>query len=397
MINLCPKRDFSAKKAVILGSTGSVGTQALDIVRELGIEVTMLAAGENTTLLAEQIREFSPKTVAVGSESAAKRLKSECDFAGEIIFDKNEVYSAIRETDADVIVHAVSGLLGIGYALAASESGKRVAMANKEAIISVGDIICDKLEKYHGEMIPVDSEHSAIYRCLSGHADTSEVKKILLTASGGPFLGYTKEELSKVTVEKALEHPTWKMGRKITVDSATLMNKGFEIIEAVRLFGVTENKIEVLIHPQSIIHSMVEYNDNTVIAQMGRPDMRDCVRYAMTAPKISSVIGEGLDFAKIGSLIFSSPDTEAFPLLEAARTAINMGGCAPTALIAADEEAVDAFLKKQIGFTDISSLVIETLENLDVSYDMSIEAVAESDKAAREMCRAGIAKIKHYM
>ena len=241
MINLCPKRAFSAKKAVILGSTGSVGTQALDIVRELGIEVTLLAAGENTTLLAEQIREFSPKTVAVGSESAAKRLKSECDFAGEIIFDKNEVYSAIRETDADVIVHAVSGLLGIGYALAASESGKRVAMANKEAIISVGDIICDKLKKYHGEMIPVDSEHSAIYRCLSGHADTSAVKKILLTASGGPFLGYTKEDLSKVTVEKALEHPTWKMGKKITVDSATLMNKGFEIIEAVRLFGVAEN------------------------------------------------------------------------------------------------------------------------------------------------------------
>ena len=375
------------KKAMVLGSTGSVGTQTLDVIRELGLDVTFLAAGRNVRLLADQIREFRPQTVSVADEVTAVKLRETMgDDTPEVICTPDELLDAVRTTDADIIFHSIGGLEGTATAFAAAESGKRVAMANKEAIIAAGDLIFDRIRASGGDFIPVDSEHSAVFRCLEGRASAANLKKILLTASGGPFFGRTADELRSVTPEEALAHPTWKMGAKITIDSATLMNKGFEIIEAVRLFGVPEDRVEVVVHRQSIIHSMVEYTDHTVIAQLSHPDMRDCIRYAATAPYTAHVASPGLDFAKLATLTFAAPDTAAFPLLDAARQAVRIGGTAPVSLIAADEEAVAAFLEKKTGFTEISSLVLETLGMVDVSYEISEESISEAARQAREIC-----------
>ena len=375
------------KKAMVLGSTGSVGTQTLDVVRELGLDVTFLAAGRNVRLLAEQIREFRPHTVSVADEATAVKLRETMgNDTPEIICTSDELLDAIRTTNADIIFHSIGGLEGTAAAFAAAESGKRVAMANKEAIIAAGDLIFDRIRASGGDFIPVDSEHSAVFRCLEGRASAANLKKVLLTASGGPFFGRTADELRSVTPEEALAHPTWKMGPKITIDSATLMNKGFEIIEAVRLFGVPEDRVDVVVHRQSIIHSMVEYTDNTVIAQLSYPDMRDCIRYAATAPYTANVVSRGLDFAKLATLTFAAPDPEAFPLLDAARQSVRIGGTAPVSLIAADEEAVAAFLAKKTGFTEISSLVLETLGRVDVSYEISEESISEAARQAREIC-----------
>ncbi len=394
MVNLSPE-NRNIRKAAILGSTGSVGIQTLDIARELGLEVEMLAAGENVSLLAEQIAEFSPKTVSVTSKAAADKLRTLLgDSCPSVLYESNEVYGAIERTDADIVFHSVGGLAGLGYATAAARSGKRIGMANKEAIIAAGDLIFELMKKSGGEMIPVDSEHSSVFRCLESKGTISDVKKIILTASGGPFFGKTIEEMRGVTAADALAHPTWKMGKKITVDSATLMNKGFEIIEAVRLFGLPEDRVDVVIHRQSIIHSMIEYNDNTIAAHMGLPDMRDCIRYAATAPRIASVRKPEMDLSDIFSLTFQKPDTEAFPLLSAAREAVRVGGTMPTALIAADEEAVDAFLNGEVGFTDISFLVIESLGLFDVSYNITEGDIAEASASARRICRNLIDKYK---
>lgn len=393
MVNLQPKRDFVPHSAMILGSTGSVGTQTLDIVRELGIRVEMLTAGENVVLLAKQIAEFHPKYAAVGSREAAEKLSRLLETKDtEILWNTEEVLRKIEHAESDILFHSVAGLAGIPYAMAAAKSGKRIGMANKEAIIAVGELIFDAMTASGGEMIPVDSEHCAIYRCLEGRR-WEDIKNIILTASGGPFFGKTADELRCVTAADALAHPTWKMGKKITIDSATLMNKGFEIMEAVRLFGVPEDKVQVVIHRQSIIHSMVEYNDNTLIAQMGVPDMRDCIRYAATAPAVAVNRGKALDFTKAMNLTLDVPDCENFPLLNAAREAIRLGGCAPTALIAADEVAVDAFLEEQIGFTDIASLVMETMGMLDITCSVTEDSVREADRTAREACRC---LIQHY-
>lgn len=378
--------------AAVLGSTGSVGLQTLDVADELGLEIKLLAAGRNTTLLASQIKKYLPKIAAVADEESANRLKNELsgeDAHTEILYKRDEVLSAIRETEADIVFHSVGGLAGLDYAYAAAESGKRVGMANKEAIIAAGDIIFDKLKQSGGELVPVDSEHSAIYRLLENH-DKRDIKKLILTASGGPFLFSSMEELKNVTAEQALAHPTWKMGKKITIDSATLMNKGFEIIEAVRLFGFPEDKVAVVVHPQSIIHSMVEYNDNTVTAQMGKPDMRDCIRYAATAPHSAKIAGDELDFAKLSRLTFFEPDDAKFPLMNAARAMIRKGGTAPASLIAADEEAVDEFLRGGIGFTDISSVVLETLGKISVSFNISTDNIMAAVDEARFKCRETI-------
>lgn len=284
----------------------------------------------------------------------------------------------MRTSCDDVIVHSIAGLGGTRAALAAAESGRRLAMANKEAIIAAGDLIHERLVASGGELIPVDSEHSAIFQCLStscGRAKGESVRRILLTASGGPFFGMSREEMSAVTPERALAHPTWKMGPKITVDSATLMNKGFEVIEAVRLFGVRPEQVEVLVHRQSIIHSMVEYIDNSVIAQLAAPDMRSCIRYALSYPKRAETTHGQLDFKTLGSLTFAAPDLEAFPLLALAYEAIREDGTAPVALIAADEVAVDAFFKRRIGFTDIYKIVAETLERIQTHTVCSAEDV----------------------
>ena len=372
---------------MVLGSTGSVGTQTLDVIRELGLDVTYLAAGRNVRLLTDQIRELRPKTVSVSDEATAAELRKLLgNDAPEILCSPDELIDAVRTTDSDIIFHSIGGLEGTAAAFAAAESGKRVARANKEAIIAAGDLIFDSIRVSGGDLIPVDSEHSAVFRCLEGRHGAENLNRILLTASGGPFFGRSAEELKNVTPEEALAHPTWKMGPKITIDSATLMNKGFEIIEAVRLFGVPEDRVDVVVHRQSIIHSMVEYTDHTVLAELSHPDMRDCIRYAATAPNTAPVTSPGLDFAALGSLTFAAPDTKAFPLLDIARQAIRTGGTAPVSLIAADEEAVAAFLSKKIGFTEISSLVLETLGAVEVSYTISEESISEAARQARAVC-----------
>lgn len=372
-------------KVAVLGSTGSVGTQALDAIKDLDLEVVLLSAGSNVNLLAHQAVEFKPKIITVECKEAADKLTGLLSDDIKIISDKAAILEEVRNTEADIIIHAIGGLTGIDYALAAADSGKLIGMANKEAIISCGHIINRHLKASGGMMIPVDSEHSAIFQCLKG--EKSKVKRILLTASGGPFYGYTPDMLRNVTVEKALAHPTWKMGEKITVDSATLMNKGFEIMEAVRLFGIPENQVEVLIHRQSIIHSMVEFSDNTVKAVLSEPDMRYCLRYAMTYPNRADLAVPGLDFTKLSSLTFNAPDTKTFPLLNEARKSINKGGSAPVSLIAADEAAVAAFLNKKIGFTDISSIVAEIMDKIDIIYDVdeyNISEIARHVKAVSE-------------
>ncbi|MBR5367518.1 MAG: 1-deoxy-D-xylulose-5-phosphate reductoisomerase [Clostridia bacterium] len=390
MVNLRPNPAFRANAACVLGATGSVGIQTLDVLAECGIPVEMMTAGEGVERFARAVKRFRPKIAAMTTGEAAAKLRELLgDDAPEILWRPDEVLDAVRTTGADIVFHSVSGLAGLDTAIAAAESGKRVGMANKEAIVACGDLILDRAASSGGEIIPVDSEHCAIYRCLEGR-DPGDLRRILLTASGGPFFGRTAEELRHVTAAEALAHPTWKMGKKITVDSATLMNKGFEVIEAVRLFGVPENRVDVLVHRQSIVHSMVEWNDNTLLAQMGRPDMRDCIRYALTAPHAAPVTHPPLDLAAIGSLTFAEPDTTAFPLLEAAREAVRMGGTAPACLIAADEEAVDAFLAGQIGFQDIAAVVTETLGRIPALSEINTETAAYTVTQARRFARRQI-------
>ena len=365
------------QKVAILGSTGSVGTQAIDVVRDMGLSVSLLTAWNNLDVLTEQIRMVHPETVFVKNKAASEILRERLG-AGcpRCIWQEEELPDAVRTTDADCIVHSIAGLAGIPTAMAAADSGKRLAMANKEAVIVLGDVLMEHIRRSGGELIPVDSEHSAIFQCLQA-SPCADVRRILLTASGGPFFGYTREQLADVTKEQALAHPTWKMGPKITVDSATLMNKGFEIMEAVRLFGMPEDRVEVLVHRQSIIHSMVEYTDTTVIAQLAPPDMRYCIRYALTHPERDNVPAAGLDFAALASLTFAKPDVSVFPLLQTAREAIRTDGTAPAALIAADEAAVDAFLCGNLPFAGIASAVMETMAHLPEGSAETVEDILD--------------------
>ncbi len=389
------------KKVAILGSTGSVGRQALDASLSAGCEIVLLTGSANVALLAEQIKLSGAKCAALPDENAAEKLRTLIDDSVKVYGGADAICGCIENCGADIFVHSISGMAGIPSAVAASKTGARLAIANKESIISLGDVIFDNIRKSDGELIPVDSEHSAIFQCLltsgaidaRGNAKPDIVKRILLTASGGPFFGKTREELSCVTPEAALAHPTWSMGPKITIDSATLMNKGFEIIEACRLFGVPIEKVEVVVHRQSIIHSMVEYIDTMVMAQLGRPDMRHCVRYAISFPDRLNCSDEGLDFAALKALTFDRPDTKAFPLLSSAVDAYKLGSTAPAALIAADEEAVSAFLKGAIGFNDISNVVSETLGKLSFGKEISEASVFETERASRDAARAIISQI----
>ncbi len=386
------------KTVTVLGATGSVGRQACDVTASLGARVKMLTARTDSARMAEMARLVRPELCVMESEEAARDLRLLLAGENVKIESGESVYEYLEKSPADVTVHSISGLAGTRAALTASKTKTRIAMANKEAVISAGTLIADNLAKHGGEMIPVDSEHSAIFQCLTTEGAPKlfsrcpRVSRILLTASGGPFFGMSANELAGVTPEAALAHPTWKMGKKITIDCATLMNKGFEVIEASRFFGVSADEIEVVVHRQSIIHSMVEYIDNTVIAQLGAPDMRSAVRYAMTYPErtVSSV--EKLDFYKLASITFDSPDRETFPLLDAAYGALRRGGCAPAALIAADVEAVDAFLGGKLSFTGISDAVLDTMSRLRISDTVTVEALAETDAAARETAREYIAQ-----
>ncbi len=388
--------NYTKRSAAVLGSTGSVGTQAIDALTRLGVKIDLLTAGRNIDLVAKQAIECGVRAVAVPDGSDGEKLRTMLPDSIKVYAGESAVCDSIRECGCDLIVHAISGMAGIPAALAAADTGARIAMANKEALISLGHLIYERLAISGGELIPVDSEHSAIFQCLTASgaanpktpADSSRIRRILLTASGGPFFGQKREQLEAVTPEMALAHPTWKMGAKITIDCATLMNKGFELIEACRLFNVEPDRVEVLVHRQSIIHSMVEYTDGAVIAELSYPDMRDCVRYALAYPDRAPFGGEPLDFVKVGSLTFHAPDTEAFPLLQAAVDAWYKGGTAPAALIAADEEAVAAFIDKKLSFNGISDVVRETLERCTIIPADSPEAVFAAEREARAIAQS---------
>ena len=367
----------------ILGSTGSVGQQSIEVAQHIGARVDLLMANSNIDTLEGQARLLRPNTCIVTNEKNALELRSRlADTNIKVFGGEAAALDAIRESKAEVAVNAVSGFAGLYPAIACAESGKRIAMSNKEAIVIAHRFLKAEIEKHNAEMIPVDSEHSAIFQSLQG-AGQNQIKKIILTASGGPFRGKTRNELSKITAKEALSHPTWKMGPKITVDSASLMNKGFEVIEAVRLFGVSPEQVEVVIHPQSIMHSAVEYIDNSVIAQMGAPDMRTCIQYAITYPNRYEPLAKSLDFAQLSSLTFEKPDMQTFALLPLAFHTIKEDGVLSAVLNAADEIAVDAFLKGKIGFVDIFDVVSSVVYNFKNIKNPTLDDISNADKEAR--------------
>lgn len=372
----------------VLGSTGSVGEQALDVAAKFGYEVCALSANKNSKRVEEQARKFRVKAVAMADESAAIDLKTRlADTDVKVYSGDSGICEMIAADNAETVVNSIIGEAGLLPSLAIIDRGARLALANKESLVVAGDIVMTRARERGVEILPVDSEHSAIFQCLKS-GRSQEIKKILLTASGGPFYGYTKEQLREITVERALAHPTWKMGAKITVDSATLMNKGFEVIEAAHLFGVSSSNIEVVVHPESIIHSMVEYIDNSVIAQMSVPDMRLCIQYAVAYPhRVDAAISE-LDLFEVSRLTFKRPDTETFSLLKCAIDAIERGGALPAVLNAANEVAVSAFLNRKIGFYDITESVCEVCERLSGAKDVkSLEAILGYDKEARILAK----------
>ena len=383
------------KKLLILGSTGSVGEQAIDVAVRSGYPVLGLVANRNDKRAEEQARLLHPKAVAMADAGAAGRLRTAlADTDIRVFGGENGVLKIIRETDADFAVNAILGKAGLLPTLAALESGKDLALANKESLVIAGAPVL-ACAKAHGRRItPVDSEHSAIFQTLraGGH---KEIKKLILTASGGPFFGKTRAELENVTVRDTLAHPTWRMGAKITVDSATMMNKGFEVIEAAHLFSVPAEKIDVVIHRESMIHSMVEYIDNSIIAQLSVPDMRLCVQYALTAPERCDAVIPELDLISAGKMTFAAPDRETFPLLDLAGEMFSAGGGMPAVLNAADEIAVDAFLKEKIGFLRISELVAEVCAQCAFAKSAGTpEELLEVDRIARERTISMIRKEK---
>ncbi len=371
------------KKIAILGSTGSVGKQSIEVARLHDIKVDLLASCSSVDEIEKQAREFLPKYCVLTNEKSANDLKIKLKDTNVKVFggEKN-LLSIIGESSAETAINAISGFAGLAPAIACARSGKRIAMSNKEAIVIAYKFLKEEIDKNKAELIPVDSEHSAIFQCLQGRAN-NEIKRIILTSSGGPFRHKSREELSKYTSKDALAHPTWKMGAKITVDSASLMNKGFEVIEAVRLFNVSPNQVKVVVHPQSIMHSAVEYTDNSVIAQMGAPDMRTCVQYAITYPNRVNSYAEPIDFAKLSSLTFEDPDIDTFSLLSLAFYSIEQDGIIPTVLNASDEIAVKYFLEDKIKFTDIFDVVENVVRNYKNIVDPSLEDILNADKEAR--------------
>ncbi|MBQ5323279.1 MAG: 1-deoxy-D-xylulose-5-phosphate reductoisomerase [Oscillospiraceae bacterium] len=371
------------KRLSILGSTGSIGTQALDVCRNLGYSVVALAAGTNAELLEKQAREFKPKLVALYDEKAAKGLSIALSDTDITVLGGEEGVLKAAEIECDIVLNAVTGIAGLRPTITAIEAGNDVALANKETLVAGGKRVMDYAREHDVKILPVDSEHSAIFQCLQAKGDYARIQKLILTASGGPFFGKNAAELEKMKPEDALNHPTWNMGRKVTIDSATMANKGLEIIEAAHLFGVPQNNIEVVIHRESIVHSLVEFTDNSVLAQLGVPDMRTPIQYALTVPERCESIVEHLDLAKIGTLHFFAQDNLAFPATDIARRALSIGKTATAAFNAADEIAVAAFLEGKIGFTDIPKILEQTVEK-NFSNGDSFEEVFETDKEARK-------------
>ena len=370
---------------LVLGSTGSVGEQALDVAAQCGIVVKGISAQRNWRRVAEQARRFGVEAVAMSDEDAARELRvALADTSVHVFAGSEGILEMIRTSTADFAVNSILGEAGLLPSLAVLDANMDLALANKESLVVAGDIVMRKAREKGRRITPVDSEHCAIYQCLRSGAQ-KEIKKLILTASGGPFFGKKTADLQGLTVDDALAHPTWSMGAKITVDSATLMNKGFEVIEAAHLFGVGADRIDVVVHRESIIHSMVEYIDNSVIAQMSVPDMRLCVQYALTAPHRTPAVIPPLDLLSVGKLSFFAPDTETFPLLAAARNALAAGGAAPAALNAANEVAVGAFLERRISLLQIFDTVLGVMQDMPHAKNArTLSEILDIDREARE-------------
>ena len=368
------------KKIAILGSTGSIGTQTLDIVREQkDLQVTALAAGRNAVLLEKQIREFHPKMAALWDERAAADLRIRIkDLDVRVLSGMEGLLTIAQMPESEILVTAIVGMLGIRPTIAAIEAGKNIALANKETLVTAGHIIMPRARKKNISILPVDSEHSAIFQSLNGEQENA-IHKILLTASGGPFRGKKTADLQNIQVEQALQHPNWSMGKKITIDSATMVNKGLEVMEAKWLFDVELEQIQVLVHPQSVIHSMVEYEDGAVIAQLGTPDMRLPIQYALYYPKRRKLSGKRLDFFELASLAFEKPDLDTFQGLKLAFTAMKQGGNIPTAYNAANEKAVSLFLENKISFLQIPELIQACMEQCSYKEQPNVEQILETE------------------
>ena len=373
------------KNISILGSTGSIGRQSLDVIEKLeGIKVVALTAGTSVDLMADQCRKFKPELAVMASEEAAKKLAAEiADLPTRVSWGEQGLIEAAELPAADCVITAVVGMVGLKPTLAAIRAGKRIGLANKETLVCAGEIVMREAKAHGVEIIPVDSEHSAIFQCLMGNVAHGQIEKIILTCSGGPFFGKTREELKNVTRADALKHPNWKMGAKITIDCSTLMNKGLEVIEAMRLYDLPLEQVQVLIHRQSIVHSMVEYVDGAVMAQLGAPDMRLPIQLALTYPERVACPVDKLDLTA-APLVFSHPDLESFPCLRLAMEAAKQGGTACPVMNGANEVAVALFLEDKIGFYDIYDLVKGAMDAIPFIADPTLEQVLECDAAARK-------------
>lgn len=379
-------KQYIRKKIAVLGSTGSVGKQTLDVAEKSGAVVTALSASSSVKQLEEQIRKFHPRVCAVKSDRAGRELRTlVSDTNTEVIFGENAAEYAASLPDTDIVFNSTSGIAGLYPTLAAINAGHDVALANKETLVAAGEIVMNAAAENGVRILPVDSEHCAVFQCINDSRNgKNSIKNVILTASGGPFRGYTAEKLAAVTKEQALSHPTWKMGPKITIDCATLMNKGLEVIEAARLYSLEADRIKVVVHPESIIHSMVEYIDNAVLAQLAVPDMRMCISYALNYPERGKAVIKSLDLTEIGTLSFHKPDMDAFPLLSLAYSALRRGGIIPCVLNAANERAVELFLAGKISsITDIFSAVIEAVEKSVNVKTPSIDDIKAADRESR--------------
>ncbi len=383
------------KTISILGSTGSIGRQTLDVVEQLGIRVVALTCGHNFDLMLEQCRIYRPKLAVMATKELADRLRTELsDPAIEVDFGKEGLLRAAAMEEADTVVTAVVGLMGLEPTLAAVRAGKRIALANKETLVCAGELVMDEAQRCGAEIVPVDSEHSAIFQCLMGNRDRGEVARLILTASGGAFYGKTRQELLSAKKDAALKHPNWKMGPKITIDCATLTNKGLEIIEAMRLYQMPLEKVSVVVHRQSIIHSLVEYYDGAMLAQLGIADMRTPIQFALTYPARVVRSNSGLDLLSCGPLTFEEPDYETFPCLKLAMEAADVGGTACAILNGANEEAVAAYLRDEIGFYDISDSIRAALDTVSVCQNPTLSEILDADRAAREAAKAYFRRIE---
>ena len=385
------------RRIAILGSTGSIGRQALDVIsqhRDL-FEVELLTANSSWELLAEQAIAFDANNVVICDESKYQQTADALEPHYIKVFSgMKSVCDLVQSSSIDIVLTSMVGFSGLESTIAAVKAGKTIALANKETLVAAGHIVMEMAAHFHARILPVDSEHSAIFQCLMGSAG-ADIEKIHLTASGGPFRNWTREEIAKATRQQALNHPNWSMGSKITIDSATMMNKGLEIIEAKWLFGTPGEKINVVVHPESIIHSMIEYSDGSVIAQMGHPDMREAIQFAFSFPHRLPLNNRKLDFASLGQLSFSAPDTDKFPALKLAYQALQHGGNMPCIMNAANEAAVKAFLEDRIGFYDITDTVKHCMETVDFIQSPDLDTIFETNAASLAVADTYINKIQN--